>query len=297
MLERLLIRNFQAHRKFELSFGPGVTTILGRSDSGKSSVLRALRWVGTNRPKGDDFVSHGTKSCEVLLVVDGREVARSKGKENLYRLDSAEYKAFGSEVPEDVARLLAVCELNFQRQLDAPYWLGDPAGKVSRELNEAVNLSLIDEATAKVQSIARKASADEEACLERIGSAEEELKRLPDLDALEGDVSAAETLERDLQSLRSKKLLLLEILEEIDRVKAGSSRAVPDLTEVKGVMDVLREVRLRREALQGLLGAVESKKEDLWRRERRAATIGAELTEALSKGCPVCGSPNPRQGH
>ena len=48
MLKRLRIKNFQKHGKVDISFDPHVTCIVGDSDAGKSSLLRALHWFLTN---------------------------------------------------------------------------------------------------------------------------------------------------------------------------------------------------------------------------------------------------------
>ncbi len=75
MLERLHVR-YQAHDPFALDFDPLVTVLIGPSDAGKSSLLRALRWLATNRPEGDSFVPWGgTKASAVLTLDGGRKIA------------------------------------------------------------------------------------------------------------------------------------------------------------------------------------------------------------------------------
>lgn len=57
--ERLLIENFQSHEQTEVFFTEGLNVFVGPSDSGKSAILRALRWVLYNEPKGTDFIRAG----------------------------------------------------------------------------------------------------------------------------------------------------------------------------------------------------------------------------------------------
>lgn len=154
MLERLRIRNFQCHEKLDLQLDPKVTVLTGPSDVGKSAVLRALRWVMTDRPKGDAFVREGAERASVVLELDGRKLGRlRKGRENLYRLDSTEYRAWGSTPPEPIEQLVNVDEVNFQGQHDPVYWLHLSAAEVARRLNAIVDLSLIDRL---VQSMQRR---------------------------------------------------------------------------------------------------------------------------------------------
>lgn len=57
---KLRIQNFQAHKDTTIEFDC-ITTIVGPSDIGKSAVLRALKWVAKNEPKGTSFVRDGDK--------------------------------------------------------------------------------------------------------------------------------------------------------------------------------------------------------------------------------------------
>jgi len=67
-----------------------------------------------------------------------------------------ELKAFGNEVPEDVARALNVSDLNFQGQHDSPLWFTETAGEISRRLNDIVDLSQIDSTLSAIDSIVRE---------------------------------------------------------------------------------------------------------------------------------------------
>ena len=57
MISGLLLKNFQSHKKTILHFHPGVNAIIGKSNSGKTAILRALYWIIYNRPSGISFVS------------------------------------------------------------------------------------------------------------------------------------------------------------------------------------------------------------------------------------------------
>lgn len=153
MIEKLLIKNFQAHEKLAITFDPQITVIVGATDSGKSSVFRALRWALLNQPRGSSFVRDGATDVGVKVQIDGREVVRSrKGTENGYSLDDDNYTAFGVSVPPSIEEFLKVDDLNFQQQHDAPFWLSLSAGEVSRRLNEIVDLEIIDRSVSKVKS-------------------------------------------------------------------------------------------------------------------------------------------------
>lgn len=179
MLKKLTLSNFQCHREFTLPLHPQATVLVGQSDKGKSAVLRAFRWLVTNRPTGDSFISHGEDTATVTLEVDGRAIVRRRGPGvNSYSLDGKEYKAFGSDVPIDIANLLNLGEENFQGQHSDPFWFLRTAGEVSKELNKIVNLDLIDKTLANVATYQRSAKATTQVSKERLLNARTERDNL-----------------------------------------------------------------------------------------------------------------------
>lgn len=175
MLERLQVTDFQRHEKMRVKFDVRTTTITGPSDAGKSSLLRAVRWLAFNRPLGDGFIRHGQESCSVKLWVDGRKIERRKSKrENVYLIDGKELKAVGTDVPEEVARLLNLTADNWQGQHDPPFWFSLTAGEVAKRLNSVVDLEVIDRSSSWLASRLRKAKTELEVAGERASEAEGE---------------------------------------------------------------------------------------------------------------------------
>ena len=89
MIQKLNIQNFQSHKDTKLEFHPGVNVIIGQSDSGKTAIIRALRWLIWNRPGGDDFRSDWGGGTVVKIKIDAREIMRGKDKENVYSISSS----------------------------------------------------------------------------------------------------------------------------------------------------------------------------------------------------------------
>lgn len=160
-IREIRLENFQAHEDLTVKFGK-ITTIIGPSDSGKTSIIRALKWMLTNKPGGHGFIRDGSHTAKITLKVDERVMVRERRgtSKNKYHMDDQEYVAFGNEVPEPMAKVFNVNELNFQEQHDAPFWFTTSAGELSKRLNQIVDLSLIDSALSNVDSISRKTSTE-----------------------------------------------------------------------------------------------------------------------------------------
>lgn len=172
MLEQLVLQNFQTHHKLTIDLDSHITTIIGESDVGKSSILRALRWLCLNDFRGEAFRRHGAPFVIVRLKVDRHIISRVRGKKNAYVLDGEQFVSFGQgNVPSNVANLLNLGEVNFQNQHDAPFWFAQTGGQVAKELNTIINLNVIDETLAHIASEHRRAKLAVELSEERLGTA------------------------------------------------------------------------------------------------------------------------------
>lgn len=184
MIEALSIRNFQKHKHLKVRLAD-VTTFCGPSDTGKSSVIRALGWLAFNRPRGDFFIRKGV--CSVAAKVDGCTIARRRSKTiNEYRLEKEIFKAIGSDVPEQICDLLSLDgEINYQGQHDVPFWIGLSSAEVARRLNRIADLEIVDKVSADISSILRKELAKEQALVEQCEETYEKLQRFGDIDRVD----------------------------------------------------------------------------------------------------------------
>lgn len=170
----MLFKNFQLHAEFSAVLDPHCTVFIGSNFKGKSAVLRGIKWVMTNRPTGMAMVGKWGKAAYAFgkLWIDGHTIVRSRGEGiNEYKIDGQVKLAPGVGVPQEIADLVNVSEVNFQGQHDGPYWFLIPASEVSRNLNDIINLSSIDESLAAAGADVRKAKAAVDVSVERLREA------------------------------------------------------------------------------------------------------------------------------
>lgn len=211
-ISKIELRGFQTHRDFALDVGPGVTTIIGPSDVGKSAVLRAIKWLALNEPSGDSFIRWGNENARVRMTLsDGAVFRRTKGKAgNSYRRGDRKYVAFGNSVPPEIETALKIGAENFQGQYDTPFWIGETAGEISRQLNRVVNLGVIDHVLKELTTGLRRVTTEVdvvggqlEECLERKECWEFSHK-------MDEDLSQVEVCERQRAKVAEKILALAE---------------------------------------------------------------------------------------
>ena len=125
MLKSLKAKNFRTHESLDMEFVPGVNVIYGLPQSGKTNILRMINWVVHNRPSGFNMHSHFAKDekTEVELTFDNGAVNLTKtSKLTTYSAsDGSSYSYTGKSVPEPLAALMNLSEININNQLDAPF--------------------------------------------------------------------------------------------------------------------------------------------------------------------------------
>lgn len=149
MLKSLILKNFQGHKRFKVKFDKRITCFVGPSDVGKSSIIRALKWIAFNKPNHKRMIRNGSKQASAIIHFDGRTIIerrRSRGSENSYYVNGDPLRAFGSECPDTVSKLLKLGPANFQSQHDSAFWLSENPSTVSKELNRIAGLESSDKA-------------------------------------------------------------------------------------------------------------------------------------------------------
>lgn len=230
MLEKITLKNFQAHKSLEIEFSNTVTTIVGPSDVGKSAIIRAIQLASLNEPAGDAYIKEGAKQTIVELEFEKGKVKRVRGKgENSYSLNEQEYNAFGNAVPEPIQKALNISKLNFQSQHDAPFWFSETAGEVSRQLNSIINLDIIDTTLANIASSVRKQKTTKEVIEQRIKDLILQRKSLKYIKELNSDFKQIETLSGQKEETALKRATIDELYKGATKYR----------TAIKSLLDLI----------------------------------------------------------
>jgi chromosome segregation ATPase len=303
MFTSLRVQNFQALRQQMFELDPHVTVIVGPNDVGKSSFMRALRWVCLNLPNGDAFRTWGTAKTSVTLEADDHTVRRIRGARNLYKLDGATFAAFSNGVPEEVASLLSVSSLNFQRQHDAHFWFANTAGHVSRELNRIVALDSMDAAIKSASAKERELRSLVTVTEQRLESAR---KRKLDLSwtlEAEADLQEVEVLERELLTRTRKRDDLSSLIVRVqgaaitlgrkDKARRMLEKAMEQWeANVEPLRSKLERLKQRRDRLALLLQRIQETKDRICQKKQEAKKLHTQCADMASTlSCPLCGQP------
>uniref|UniRef100_A0A6M3M0C8 Putative ATPase domain containing protein n=1 Tax=viral metagenome TaxID=1070528 RepID=A0A6M3M0C8_9ZZZZ len=244
MINSLEIKNFQSHKNTKIDFCPGLNVIAGASDSGKSSILRAIGWLIKNRPSGDAIRNWDCKKNDPVTVTISLEDNNKEETITKERIGSTSkyvsskfgaLDVIGRDVPEEVTRLLNLSEPSFQTQHDAYFLLNDSPGSIAKTLNDLVGLSIIDTIFKNINSQALASKRRVEESQNSVKSLQIEIDKLQYLDSLDKELTEAGQL---LETLNTKKVRLdglSYILQGIDNTEGG-------LAQIKKILPAEKEV-------------------------------------------------------
>jgi len=230
MITDIEISGFQGHKDSSLSLGPTVNVIVGQSDSGKSSIIRALTWILKNRPSGDSFRNAELSKKDLVTGSIGFDddswIIRQKGnKINQYEVspNNKVLKALRTDVPKEVSEISKIQDVNIQSQhpSDQYFMLTESPGQVAKEFNKVVGLTIMDEALLKINSTVRSTKQRCDLTNESIASHEIKIK---DLSWTEQAKITLDELTKDQKEIvhlehRSNELfILIKKYEEVENL-------------------------------------------------------------------------------
>ena len=146
MLKSIFIKNFQSHKRSLIRLARGVNVIVGKSQAGKTAILRALLLVLNNRPSGSRFIRHGEKSSLITVkTYEGEKVSlKVTGKGREYTVNDEKFRKFGKAIPEHVTEVLKMSDINIHSQLDSPFLVTSSGSEITKAINRITKAEKVD---------------------------------------------------------------------------------------------------------------------------------------------------------
>jgi len=278
MISNIEIKNFQNHEHAKLDLDSGVNAIIGQTDSGKSAIVRALRWLVFNRPSGEAFKKNGQDSVSVKIETDKGIIERAKTKKkNSYSFGDKEWKAIGTEIPEEIIRALKLSELNFQTQFEGPFLLNKSAGAVAREINKVANLDKIDSTLANITSVLRKEKAEYTNQKTNLDSAQQEYETLIWVDSAEEFLDEIEKEQNNYLNLSQQIDKIKELVDKRDGLLKAKNKLdiiiIPANLKIDYIETKADAIEKSKVEYEKLLSLVNERKRLLKNKEKLSRTI------------------------
>lgn len=227
-IEKVILNNFQSHKNTIIEFDNKLNVIIGPSDSGKTAILRGIRWALYNEPSGDYFIREGESDCSVIVFFsDGVKVKRYRSKSKnayyLYDLDDNEtiFEGFGLSVPEEVIEKTGIKKIlldsdlsksiNLSDQLEGPFLLSEKGSTRANSIGRLVGVDIIDDALRESLRDSRNLSNDKRTIDASISQLEEELLEYDYLTELSIKISKFEKMRNEIKD-KSESLTKLNYM-------------------------------------------------------------------------------------
>lgn len=249
-IKQVTITNFQSHANTTVEFSPAgnLTVVTGDSDSGKTSILRALRWLFYNQPQGTEFIRVGCSSAKVTATTDdGWSVTRLRTpSKNQYIIthpsgDEQVYEGFGNNMPSAVWQVLGVApayvgdmdlKLNIAEQLDGPF-LGNSiaASFRAKVLGKLAGTEDVDVANKQLGTDIYRGDQDLKSVKSQLSTKVEQIKDLAWVEDLGKVIGQLEVLAQEIKNKQEQVKVLrglyarrTELSGSIDKGKVYLSR-------------------------------------------------------------------------
>lgn len=246
-IDKVLIENFQSHEYTELDFHTGLNVIIGPSDQGKSAVIRAIKWVLYNEPRGNDFIRQGTNFARVTLWLNnGYKIVRERtSSKNRYILSDSEgntnvYEGFGNEVPQEIMKAHGIpkimldtdlnSSLNIGGQLEGPFLLSESGSVRAKAIGRLTGLHIIDKSIRDSATDLRRENQTKDRLSQEMDSIEERLKEYQYLDVLEDRLEVTSNSIKEIESQLDKLSSLINIKNSLSDIEEKYSQSAYELS-------------------------------------------------------------------
>lgn len=235
-IKTLELTNFQSHSHTKIDFSKGLNLIFGESDQGKTSIIRALRFVFYNRPAGADFIKNEENFTDITITLDnGNKISRIKNKKGLNRYilfkdnKKTVYDNFGIDVPAEIKEALGIdkanfdkntsVELNLAQQLDPPFLLSETGSTGAKFIGKLSGIDLADTAIQDLNKDIRNIGIEKRNSESKIKELIYRLEAYKDLPFIKEKMNTIEVLLKDFKKASENLNKLHSLSQRINKFK------------------------------------------------------------------------------
>lgn len=263
------IKDYQILKDAKFTFVNGLNVILGPSNNGKSSVIRAIE-AALFHKTGESFIRLGQDAAQVGIAMNGHKINWVKTRDSgAYVLDGKEFRKIGRAAPPDIEEATGIKEItvidskariNFWKQMDYPFLLDKTPSQLFAFLAFSAEQ---DQLTSVFQRIKEDAKVIERSITSTEGkidstkelkkNLEEELKVLEDYEQTVKDLLS---IDKQVSECDRLGQLVSEIRESMDSIKRTQSilttlqEQLTSVGDISGIRTKIDECSALRETIK-----------------------------------------------
>ncbi|WFA09744.1 AAA family ATPase [Tissierella sp. Yu-01] len=255
-IKRITLNNFQSHKHSSIDLDERLNVIVGSSDSGKSAIIRGIKWVLYNEPSGDYFIREGEKECSVTLEFSDNTILkryRSRSK-NQYILinnkgEETKFEGFGSNTPEQIVETIGIKKIhldseesnsiNLGEQLDGAFLLSEKSSTRASAIGRLVGVNIIDDALRDVLKDSRGLNIIKKNIEESNLRIAEEVKKYDFIDSMKEKLNIVSAMKNEI----SKNNIRLEKLKNAYKLIHEIKNERTEITNILNKLQVLGDLK------------------------------------------------------
>mgnify|MGYP001559553953 CR=1 FL=1 len=250
-LDKVTVKNFQTHSSSELPLHSGVSIISGNSDSGKSSLLRAVNLVLSNRPSGHQYLPWNSPPKTVteckLEFSDGTVERRKSNTIDEYILtigdEVKEFKSLNRTVPDEIKDFLNLADYNFQDQEEGRhFFISESPAERARMINSISGGAIIDQSLSSVNSLIRENNSKQkqtEDTIKVLSSQIDKIKFIDDADKLLVQIEEMFTNCERLELMNTNLNNYIQEIQEIESRILGCDKVLKHKKALQEIQDLI----------------------------------------------------------
>lgn len=269
-IKKIILKNFQSHKDTEIELNDKLNIIVGPSDSGKTAIMRAMKWALYNQPSGDYFIKEGENEVAVSLIFsDNTQLTRYRSRtQNSYELlynngEKLRLEGFGTGVPVEIIEEIGIYKINldgketssisFGEQLEGPFLLSEKTSTRASAIGQLVGVDVIDEALREVLKDARTLNVTKKNTEEEISQLNEELKTFDYLDDLKVTI-------KDVSNIRNRLLISRKNKDKLSK----SNHTLIELNEELSRLLIIKNKLKKIDEIDNIISSLENSNARFW---------------------------------
>ena len=292
MIDKIKIQNYQSHENTELELSSGINVIIGETDRGKTSILRALNWMFSNRPLGEGFKCDKNIDSEVRVFISKGEwdLARIKNleknfngyflyhkKDNEKRFD---FNKIGSEVPEPIKKALNLSSINYQSQLSNHFLIRESPGEVGRVINDSTRMVDIDSVMSWFEKELREKRNQERSISKDLENKKEEIKQYEGIELIGEKIERLLKLENKIPPIKTRLerfSYLVSRLDKLEKEEKESNVWIDKEGKVRELINRVGELKIS----EGRMDKISFGISELYRKENSKLDLVSSLDSCI----------------
>ena len=251
-ISKMILENFGSHEYSKFDFSPKMNIFIGATSSGKTTILRAFRWLYDDYGNSKRFIKKGSDEARVTIYTSHgyiitrfchRKKASKNGFEIIYPDGHSEVlNTKGLKVVQDILAYSKLdleskkVDLNFLSQGSSWFFIGEDysSGDRAKIIGSIYKTHLVDLAIKDLESESRKLSQQKEVKTKTLNELENKIKEFDYLDVMEENIEKLEKL----------KVQLMERVAKKNRIKELNKEMISIEEEIKRCETILESINL-----------------------------------------------------